>query len=334
MDGLNRGLPPFLITIRPGEEGLNNGLMMAQYTAAALVSENKVLAHPPAWTASPAAPTAKMSCQHEHDRRAAGRRRSSPIRRLVIRVGTAVRVPGAGAALAARSSDARLGRGAAAVMDYLHTVEIAPGQRSPCSRATWGCIPTWSTDSGGALRRAPGRDSRYAVAHTNPPGGTRACLTMRLLYLSFSRPKNRCTSTASQAATMRSALRPGYQLRRARIQLPQSLADPPEFRRPVRAAGARLRPRTVRGRSPGWPKAVATNWPGMSMFALGLDAHPACSMVALAGQHTADGRPLVGRNHDWYYGSLHYAAFLEVHPAGAIPQPGLRHGYGGSCRCH
>jgi histidine ammonia-lyase len=41
---LNEGLPPFLA---PGA-GLNSGFMMAQVTAAALVSENKVLAHPAA----------------------------------------------------------------------------------------------------------------------------------------------------------------------------------------------------------------------------------------------------------------------------------------------
>ena len=40
---LNEGLPPFLA---PGAAGLNSGFMMAQVTAAALVSENKVLAHP------------------------------------------------------------------------------------------------------------------------------------------------------------------------------------------------------------------------------------------------------------------------------------------------
>jgi histidine ammonia-lyase len=39
---LNEGLPPFLA----GDAGLNSGFMMAQVTAAALVSENKVLAHP------------------------------------------------------------------------------------------------------------------------------------------------------------------------------------------------------------------------------------------------------------------------------------------------
>jgi histidine ammonia-lyase len=36
------GLPPFLVR----EPGLNSGFMMAQVTAAALVSENKMLAHP------------------------------------------------------------------------------------------------------------------------------------------------------------------------------------------------------------------------------------------------------------------------------------------------
>jgi histidine ammonia-lyase len=39
---LNEGLPPFLAN----GAGLNSGFMMAQVTAAALVSENKVLAHP------------------------------------------------------------------------------------------------------------------------------------------------------------------------------------------------------------------------------------------------------------------------------------------------
>ncbi|MEM3616634.1 MAG: histidine ammonia-lyase [Candidatus Bathyarchaeia archaeon] len=42
---LNNGLPPFL-TPPQAKRGLNSGLMTAQYTAAALASENKVLAHP------------------------------------------------------------------------------------------------------------------------------------------------------------------------------------------------------------------------------------------------------------------------------------------------
>jgi histidine ammonia-lyase len=41
-DGRQSGLPPFLVE----DAGLNSGMMLYQYTAAALVSENKVLAHP------------------------------------------------------------------------------------------------------------------------------------------------------------------------------------------------------------------------------------------------------------------------------------------------
>src|SRR5262249_1749115 len=40
---LNEGLPPFLAA----DAGLNSGFMMPQVVAAALASENKVLAHPP-----------------------------------------------------------------------------------------------------------------------------------------------------------------------------------------------------------------------------------------------------------------------------------------------
>ncbi|MCD6309817.1 MAG: histidine ammonia-lyase, partial [Candidatus Eremiobacteraeota bacterium] len=42
LDHTYSGLPPFLTR----EEGISSGLMLCQYTAAALVSENKVLAHP------------------------------------------------------------------------------------------------------------------------------------------------------------------------------------------------------------------------------------------------------------------------------------------------
>ncbi|MDI9371047.1 MAG: histidine ammonia-lyase [Synergistaceae bacterium] len=42
VDSSLSGLPPFLVE----ESGLNSGFMIAQYTSAALVSENKVLAHP------------------------------------------------------------------------------------------------------------------------------------------------------------------------------------------------------------------------------------------------------------------------------------------------
>jgi histidine ammonia-lyase len=44
-ENLNRGLPPFLIPNK-ATRGLQNGFMTLQYTAAALASENKSLAHP------------------------------------------------------------------------------------------------------------------------------------------------------------------------------------------------------------------------------------------------------------------------------------------------
>ena len=41
-DGRLSGLPAFLVA----DPGLNSGMMLLQYTAAALVSEDKVLVHP------------------------------------------------------------------------------------------------------------------------------------------------------------------------------------------------------------------------------------------------------------------------------------------------
>jgi len=50
-------LPPFLIQ----ESGLNSGLMIAQYTAAALVSENKTISHPSSVDSIPLS-----ACQEDH----------------------------------------------------------------------------------------------------------------------------------------------------------------------------------------------------------------------------------------------------------------------------
>lgn len=43
---LSGGMPAFLVKSKPEDEGLNSGLMVAQYSQAALVSENKILSHP------------------------------------------------------------------------------------------------------------------------------------------------------------------------------------------------------------------------------------------------------------------------------------------------
>ncbi len=59
------------------------------------------------------------------------------------------------------------------------------------------------------------------------------------------------------------------------------------------------------------------------MMALGLGAKSACSVVAISGEHTADGKPLFGRNLDWYRGYLHTAAFCHVAAEGALPSLGF-----------
>ncbi len=127
LDGrLNRGLPPFLITDPPGEEGLNSGLMMAQYTAAALVSESKVLAHPASVDSIPSSANRE---DHVSMCTIAARQAAEIVTNAQAVI--AVELLCAFQALALRleqQPDARLGRGTAAALDFLRTVEIAPGQ--------------------------------------------------------------------------------------------------------------------------------------------------------------------------------------------------------------
>jgi predicted choloylglycine hydrolase len=64
----------------------------------------------------------------------------------------------------------------------------------------------------------------------------------------------------------------------------------------------------------------------LTMIALALSAHPACSIAAVAGSQTADGKTLFGRNHDWYQASGQHATFLETRPEGSIPSLGCNDG--------
>jgi histidine ammonia-lyase len=123
---LNRGLPPFLIVDPPGEEGLNNGLMIAQYVAASLVSENKTLAHPASVDSLP-------SSANREDHVSMCMIAARHAAQVVVNTQTiiAAELLSAYQALELRLQqmpDARPGIGAAAVLDYLRTVEIAPGQ--------------------------------------------------------------------------------------------------------------------------------------------------------------------------------------------------------------
>ncbi len=68
----------------------------------------------------------------------------------------------------------------------------------------------------------------------------------------------------------------------------------------------------------------------LKIAALAPMARPACSVMAVGGQHTADGRPLFGRNLDWYRSALAYAAFCEKHPQGAIASLGATDAFVGA----
>ncbi len=122
---LNRGLPPFLITDPPGEEGVNSGLMLAQYTAAALVSENKGLAHPASVDSIPSSANRE---DHVSMSTIAARQAAQIVAhtQTVIAIELLCAFQAVELRLAA-DPDRRLGRGTAAVRDALRSVEIAPG---------------------------------------------------------------------------------------------------------------------------------------------------------------------------------------------------------------
>ncbi|NLX11810.1 MAG: aromatic amino acid lyase [Chloroflexi bacterium] len=124
---LNRGLPPFLVAEPPGGEGLNNGLMMVQYTAASLVSENKVLAHPASVDSIPSSANRE---DHVSMSTIAARQAAQIVANAQAVI--AIELLCAYQALELRLQQEpglRLGRGTAAALDYLRTVEIAPGRR-------------------------------------------------------------------------------------------------------------------------------------------------------------------------------------------------------------
>jgi histidine ammonia-lyase len=103
------GLPPFLVK----EGGLNSGLMIAQYTAASLVSENKVLCHPASVDSIP-------SSANQEDHVSMGTTAARKARKVVDNV---ARVIGIELLAAAQAVDFRgadgLGRGTAAAYRLL-----------------------------------------------------------------------------------------------------------------------------------------------------------------------------------------------------------------------
>ena len=147
----SRGLPPFLAP----EAGTNSGFMLAQYTAASLVSENKVLAHP---ASVDTIPTSGKQEDHVLDgldvgAQAAGGRRERP---GVPGRGDAVRRAGHRPARRHRGAVGGPGGGA-----RRHPWPGAADGRRPrgCPADRRGQWP-----AAGGMRRSGGRDGRAAVS--------------------------------------------------------------------------------------------------------------------------------------------------------------------------
>jgi histidine ammonia-lyase len=118
----NNGLPSFLIHNR----GLNSGFMLAQYTAAALASENKALALPYATDSIP-------SCQDYEDHAGLSSHAAAATRRLLDGVRRTVAIE---LLLAAQGADLRLSGGGAL------------GERTARLRETIrAAVPHWTEDT-------------------------------------------------------------------------------------------------------------------------------------------------------------------------------------------
>jgi histidine ammonia-lyase len=122
---LNRGLPAFLIDEPPATAGLNSGLMIAQYTAASLVSENKGLCHPASVDSIPSSANRE---DHVSMSSIAARKAAQVI--INARQVIALELLCAAQAVSLRLEqmpDALLGHGTEAAMHTIRSLEIAPG---------------------------------------------------------------------------------------------------------------------------------------------------------------------------------------------------------------
>ncbi len=130
---LNRGLPAFLVPEPSQQVGLDSGLMMAQYTAASLVSENKSLAHPASVDSIPSSAN-----REDHvSMSTIAARKATQIVANVQRV-AAIELLCASQALSLRLEqmpDLHPGRGASRALEFIRGVDIAPGYRLDVIRA-------------------------------------------------------------------------------------------------------------------------------------------------------------------------------------------------------
>jgi histidine ammonia-lyase len=121
---LNRGLPPFLID---DATGLNSGLMIAQYTAASLVSENKSLAHPASVDSIPSSANKE---DHVSMSTIAARKAAQIVKNAQVVV--ALELLCAAQAISLRveqNPTLNIGRGTAKALDLIRSCEIAPNRK-------------------------------------------------------------------------------------------------------------------------------------------------------------------------------------------------------------
>lgn len=105
------GLPAFLTP----EGGLNSGMMIAQYTAAALVSENKVLAHPASVDSIP-------TSANQEDHVSMGAHGARQLRQIVQNVRHVLSIEVMCAAQALDFQDLKAGAGVQAAYEYIRTL--------------------------------------------------------------------------------------------------------------------------------------------------------------------------------------------------------------------
>ncbi len=122
---LSRGLPPFLIAEPPEHAGLNSGLMIAQYTAASLVSENKALAHPASVDSIPSSANRE---DHVSMSTIAARKAAQIVAnvRKIIAIELLCAVQGLWLRLE-QSPDARIGTGTARILETVSGLWLGPG---------------------------------------------------------------------------------------------------------------------------------------------------------------------------------------------------------------
>lgn len=115
------GLPPFLAT----DPGLDSGLMLAQYTAASLVSENKVLAHPSSTDSIP-------TSAGQEDHVSMGTIAARHAREIISNVQYVVAIEALAAAQGLEYHDLSPGEGVKAAYRYIRRyIPPLDGDRSP-----------------------------------------------------------------------------------------------------------------------------------------------------------------------------------------------------------